>query len=102
MEQKAKHIDFLQVVLMILGASWVDNGSKQRARKACQHRACNFWIMNGNKMKEYAEKNETVILNMLFGDFILGASWVGNGSKQRARKAAPAWSIVFGTRMEAK
>ena len=34
MEQKAKTIDFLEVFLMIVGASWVENGSTKRAREA--------------------------------------------------------------------
>ena len=34
MEQKAKTIDLIVVFLMIFGASWVENGSTKRARKA--------------------------------------------------------------------
>ena len=34
MEQKAKTIDFIKGFLMIFGASWVENGSTKRARKA--------------------------------------------------------------------
>ena len=34
MEQKVKTIDLIVVFLMILGASWVENGSTKRAREA--------------------------------------------------------------------
>ena len=36
MEQKVKHVNFVKVVLLIFGASWVEveNGSTKRARKA--------------------------------------------------------------------
>ena len=86
---------------MIFGASWVDNGSIKRARKATPASR----IALGTSMEAKSSNMEPKALHIDFMKVFLmsfGASWVDNGSKQRARKATPAPRIALGTSMEAK
>ena len=81
---------------MIPGASWVDNGSKQRARKATRapRRALGTGMEAKCSNMEQKVKPSNFIKGFLM---IVGASWVENGSTKRARKATPASRRAFGS-----
>ena len=86
---------------MIFGASWVDKGSTKRARKATPAPRRAF----GTGMEAKWSNMEQEVKNIDFTRVVLmifGASWVDNGSKQRARKATRAPRRALGTGMEAK
>ena len=96
-----KIIDLIVVFLMILGSSWVENGSTKRARKATSapRRALGTGMEAKCSNMEQKVKTSNFIKVFLR---IVGASWVENGSTKRARKATPAPRRALGTGMEAK
>ena len=49
-EQKVENIGFTLVLLMIYGASWVDNGSTKRARKGHESSEESSLNRHGSKM----------------------------------------------------
>ena len=101
MEQKVKTSNVIKGVLMILGASWVENGSTKRARKATRAPRRALGTGMEAKCSNMEQKVKTSIFIKVFL-MIVGASWVEHGSTKRARKATRAPRRALGTCMEAK
>ena len=87
--------------MLIFGASWVDNGSKQRAQKATRAPRRALGTGMEAKCSNMEQKAKTIDLIVVFL-MILGASWVENGSTKRAREATRAPRRALETGMEAK
>ena len=68
MEQNAKIIDLIVVFLMILGSSWVENGSTKRARKATRgpRRALGTGMeAKGSKIEQNAKRIDLIYYGFL-------------------------------------
>ena len=86
---------------MILGSSWVDNGSTKRARKATRAPRRALGAGMEAKCSNMEQKAKTIDFIVVFL-MILEASWVENGSTKRAREATRAPRRALETGMEAK
>ena len=86
---------------MILGSSWVENGSTKRARKATPAPRRALGTGMEAKCSNMEQKAKTIDFLEVFL-MIVGASWVENGSTKRAREATRAPRRALGAGMEAR